>query len=155
MSSSPPFQDSSQPSSSASGSRPSDHDFAVVLLQRVRNRLIEYLEVAASFEAQQAFLAQSPDLDVPNEIVQQWSDWVSPDWRNELIAPVFSEHEIVAIHQFQTIWQAIAQDLVQPLPALGILQQSPLWEKLRFCAAQTLHIFMTRGRLSETLIDQR
>lgn len=159
MSSSPSLPDtppdSPPPSSSSSDSRPSDQDFAQVLLQRVRNRLIEYLEVAASFEAQQAFLAQSPDLDVPNEIIQQWSDWVSPDWRSELITPVFSENEMVAIQQFQTIWQAIAEDLVQPLPALSILQQSPLWEKLRFCAAQTLRIFMTRGRLSEELLDQR
>ncbi|MFC0350474.1 hypothetical protein [Undibacterium danionis] len=159
MSSTSSLPDSPPESSSASFAtsdrRPSDQDFARVLLQRVRNRLIEYLEVAASFEAQQAFLAQSPDLDVPNEIIQQWSDWVSPNWRFELIMPVFSEDELLAIQQFQTIWQALAEDLVQPLPTLSILQQSPLWEKLRLCAEHTLHIFMIRGRLSEEQIDQR
>jgi hypothetical protein len=129
--------------------RPNDQDFAQVLLQRVRNHLIEYLEVAASFEAQRAFQEQSPELDVPNEIIQQWSDWISPDWEKELVTPVFSEHELIAIRQFQTIWQAITQDLVQPLPTLLILQHSPLWEKLRTCAEQTLSIFMTRGRFSE------
>ena len=128
--------------------RPSDQDFAQVLLQRVRNHLIDYLEVAASFEAQRSFQENSPDLDVPNEIIQQWSDWVSPEWEKELVAPVFSEDELIAIRQFQTIWQAIAQDLVQPLPTLPILQHSPLWEKLRTCAEQTLSIFMTRGRFS-------
>jgi hypothetical protein len=135
-------------------SRPADQDFARVLLQRVRNRLIEYLEVAASFEAQLAFQEQSPDLNVPNEIIQQWSDWVSPEWANELIAPVFSEDELMAICQFQTIWQAIVEDLVQPLPTLQILQHSPLWEKLRYTAQQTLSIFMTRGRLSEENVEE-
>jgi hypothetical protein len=137
------------PESDAKPSRPAEQDFAQVLLQRVRNRLIEYLEVASSFEAQRAFQAQSPELDVPNEIIQQWSDWVSPNWRSELIAPVFSEDELTAITQFQMIWLAISQDLVQPLPALDILQHSPLWEKLRLCAQQTLSIFMTRGLFSE------
>ncbi|MFZ6799223.1 hypothetical protein [Undibacterium sp. Di24W] len=133
--------------------RPADQDFARVMLQRVRNRLIEYLEVAASFPAQQAFLEQSPDLDVPNEIIQQWSDWVSPDWRKELLTPVFSEDELLAISQFQTIWQAISQDLVQPLPPLSILQHSPLWEKLRQSAHHTLLIFMSRGVLSEDKVQ--
>lgn len=149
------FQKPNHHSTLESGaSRPADQDFARVLLQRVRNRLIEYLEVAASFEAQLAFQAQSPDLNVPNEIIQQWSDWVSPEWANELIAPVFSEDELMAICQFQTIWQAIVEDLVQPLPTLQILQHSPLWEKLRYTAQQTLSIFMTRGRLSEENVEE-
>jgi hypothetical protein len=149
------FQKPNHHSTLESGaSRPADQDFARVLLQRVRNRLIEYLEVAASFEAQLAFQEQSPDLNVPNEIIQQWSDWVSPEWANELIAPVFSEDELMAICQFQTIWQAIVEDLVQPLPTLQILQHSPLWEKLRYTAQQTLSIFMTRGRLSEENVEE-
>jgi hypothetical protein len=143
------------PQSEPTKARPADQDFARVMLQRVRNRLIEYLEVAASFQAQQAFLEQSPDLDVPNEIIQQWSDWVSPDWRKELLAPVFSEDELLAISQFQTIWQAISQDLVQPLPPLAILQHSPLWEKLRQSAQHTLLIFMSRGLLSEDKVQDR
>lgn len=134
-------------------SRPAEQDFAQVLLQRVRNRLIEYLEVASSFEAQRAFQTQSPDLDVPNEIIQQWSDWVSPDWRKELLAPVFSEDELLAISQFQTILQGISEDLVQPIPELSILQHSPLWEKLRQSAQHTLLIFMSRGLLSEDKVQ--
>ena len=84
---------------STSSPRPSER----VLLQRVRNQLIDYLEIAASFEAQRDFQFQAPETHVATEVLEQWADWVSPNWQQELKTPTFSEarkkrHHAVSIH---------------------------------------------------------
>ncbi len=130
---------------STSSPRPSER----VLLQRVRNHLIDYLEIAASFQAQQEFQAQSPQLHVTTEVIEQWADWVSPNWQQELKAPTFSEFERDAITQFQAIWQETHNTLVRPLPALEYIQLAPAWQQLRVAAETCLQVFMQRGKLSD------
>ena len=130
---------------STSSPRPSER----VLLQRVRNHLIDYLEIAASFQAQQEFQAQSPQLHVATEVLEQWADWVSPNWQQELKAPTFSESERDAITQFQAIWQDTHNNLVRPLPVLEYIQIAPAWQQLRVAAETCLQVFMQRGKLSD------
>ena len=130
---------------STSSPRPSER----VLLQRVRNHLIDYLEIAASFQAQQEFQAQSPQLHVATEVLEQWADWVSPNWQQELKIPTFSESERDAITQFQAIWQQTHNTLVRPLPALEYIQLAPAWQQLRVAADDCLRAFMQRGKLSD------
>jgi hypothetical protein len=130
---------------STSSPRPSER----VLLQRVRNHLIDYLEIAASFQAQQEFQAQSPQLHVATEVLEQWADWVSPNWQQELKAPTFSEPERDAITQFQAIWQDTHNNLVRPLPVLEYIQLAPAWQQLRVAAEDCLRVFIQRGKLSD------
>lgn len=125
--------------------RPSER----ILLQRVRNQLIDYLEIAASFQAQQEFQIQAPQTHVATEVLEQWADWVSPNWREELKAPTFSDQERSAITQFQTIWQDTHHKLVRPLPALEYIQLAPAWQQLRVAAEACLRVFMLRGKLSD------
>lgn len=49
-----------------------------LVAQRIRNRIIEYLELASSFEAQQ----HAPIAHVPNEVINQWEDWVPTPPKN-------------------------------------------------------------------------
>ncbi|MBC3875968.1 hypothetical protein [Undibacterium flavidum] len=125
--------------------RPSER----TLLQRVRNQLIDYLEIAASFQAQQDFQTQAPQTHVATEVLEQWADWVSPNWQEELKAPTFSEQERSAITEFQTIWQGTHNTLVRPLPALEYIQLAPAWQQLRVAAEDCLLVFMLRGKLSD------
>lgn len=125
--------------------RPSER----ILLQRVRNQLIDYLEIAASFQAQQAFQAQAPQTHVATEVLEQWADWVSPNWQQELKAPTFSEPERSAIAQFQIVWENTHNTLVRPLPALDYIQLAPAWQQLRVAAENCLRVFMLRGKLSD------
>jgi hypothetical protein len=48
--------------------------------QRVRNRIIEYLELAASFEEQRRYEQDVPIAYVPYEVINQWGDqvWIHP-----------------------------------------------------------------------------
>ena len=75
----------------------------LIVIQRIRNRIIEYLELASSFNEQSAYQAAAPHINVPNEVINQWEDWVSPNWRNYIAAPVFSPEEIIAIGQFYDV----------------------------------------------------
>ncbi len=130
---------------SPANTRPSER----VLLQRVRNQLIDYLEIAASFQAQQDFQAQAPETHVATEVLEQWADWVSPNWQEELKAPTFSEQERAAITQFQSIWLEAHTNLVRPLPVLEYIQLAPAWQQLRIAAEACLQVFMVRGKLSD------
>jgi hypothetical protein len=50
-----------------------------VVEQRVRNRIIAYLEVASSLEAQQEYERDVPMAHVPYEVINQWDDRVRLD----------------------------------------------------------------------------
>ncbi|UJB17328.1 MULTISPECIES: hypothetical protein [Lysobacter] len=120
-----------------------------LLDQRIRNRIIEYLALAASFGEQSAYQAVAPRVHIPNEVINQWEDWVRPDWRDELIAPTFSSAEIEAIGRFYVVWEAVAAATPDPLPALPALLETPQWQRLASAAAEALVVFNHRGRLPE------
>ena len=54
-----------------------------VVEQRVRNRVIEYLELAASFQEQQEYERNAPIAHIPYEVINQWEDWVHQDPRED------------------------------------------------------------------------
>jgi hypothetical protein len=124
-----------------------------VLLQRVRNRIIEYLEVASSFEEQRKYQDAAPQLSVPIEVINQWEDWVSERWETELVEPVFSNRERNAIREFYALWKDVNQKLPEPLPKLDALFQLPAWEALRDGASMLSQTFAKRGKLSEEAED--
>lgn len=126
--------------------RPSEQ----ILLQRVRNQLIDYLEVAASFRAQREYQDQSPQLHVAVEIIEQWADWVSPEWHAQFVAPVFSEVERQAIADYQAKWDALRRCLPEPMPPLLEMHKDPLWEELRKAASAAYACFVRVGKMSES-----
>lgn len=131
---------------------PPDRPSEQALLQGVRNRLIDYLEVAASFEAQMTFSEQSPQVNVALEVLEQWADWVGPDWQDDFVSPVFSSDELLAIGLFQDVWLGCRGRLLQEfaeLPVLTELFEHSDWRSLRVGAEMLLVFMMKRGRLSE------
>ena len=117
-----------------------------VVLQRVRNRIIEYLELASSFEEQRTYQSRVP-VSVPNEVINIWEDWFSGD--NELVGPVFTREERDALDAFHRTWQNVAHSAPDPLPALTEVQSLPAWGELRASAADALLVLGRRGKLSE------
>ena len=121
----------------------------LIVIQRIRNRIIDYLELASSFDEQSAYQAAVPHINVPNEVINQWEDWVSPDWSNYITAPVFSPDEIIAIGQFYDVWEAVAAATPNTLPPLQTLFDTGEWQRLASAAAASLTVLHVRGRLSE------
>lgn len=118
-------------------------------LRRVRNRIIEYLELASSFEAQRQLQAATPAMSAPDEVLNQWEDWVTPDWKQHFTEPVFSAEERNGIAQFAREWSGIADGAPHPLPPLDILITTPNWQALQRAAAALLAVFLLRGRSDE------
>ena len=126
-----------------------DRPSARVVLQRIRNRLIEYFEVASSFDEQNDYQASAPIADVPAEIINQWADLVDDAHLKEFLPPIFSHRELQALREFHEVWECVAESLPDPLPALEDIQRLGPWTRLRGEAASALGVMMIRGRLPE------
>ena len=122
-----------------------------VVDQRVRNRVIEYLELAASFEAQIEYDAARV-VNVPNEVINQWQDWVPVSPRlDPRVLEVYTAEELESLIQFQEAWELATNG--EGYPDLAEVQRLPSWIALRGAAETALAVFGRRGRLSEDRED--
>lgn len=121
-----------------------------IALRRIRNQIILYLKLAASQEEQIAYQAAAPHIHVPNELINQWEDWVQPDWRNHMIAPVFTQEETRAIADFYSAWDSVASITPDPLPGLDVLFGTKEWQKFAQDALSSLKVFQIRGSLPDS-----
>lgn len=119
-----------------------------VQLQRVRNRVIESLELTSSFDAQRRYQSCAP-VHVPNEVINQWEDWVRGPRDPAIIEPVFSKAEQDAVARFHETWRDVAASTPDPLPELDALFVTAEWHALRDAAADALRVFLVRGKLPE------
>jgi hypothetical protein len=119
-----------------------------IVQQRVRNRIIEYLELAGALDEQRQY-QEAAQISVPVEVINQWEDWV-PDPRDPFFSvPVFSTDEQSAIARFQDEWERVTAVLPDPLPDLDEIRRTPAWEHLRGAAIECLEAFLPRGRFPE------
>jgi hypothetical protein len=118
--------------------------------QRVRNRIIEYLKLAASFEEQQQYERHVPIAYVPYEVINQWGDQV---WKHPRENPhnndVYDEAEVDALSRYQEVLDATSRAVPDDYPVLSEVQAMPEWASLRESAEQTLEVLMRRGKFSE------
>jgi hypothetical protein len=116
--------------------------------QRVRNRIIEYLELASSFEVQLEYQAVAP-VSVSNEVINQWEDWVRADPAMIEWSDVYVADEVAALAAFHEVWNAVADVTPNPLGPIADVQTDPAWHRLRQAALTALAVFERRGSLSE------
>ena len=109
---------------------------------------MEYLEVASSFEAQRQYQEAAP-ASVPNEMINQWEDWVTDAASDDFSAPVYSPEERQAVATFQEVWSKVVVTTPNSMPPLEETLRLDEWDKLRSAAEATLGIFRIRGRLPE------
>jgi hypothetical protein len=125
--------------------QPSDR----VVEQRVRNRLIEYFELASSFSEQREYEAADPIVHVPYEVIEQWADW-GPHLDLYLeTSEVYTAEEVKALKRFQLVWDKASEAVPDDYPSLQQVQAMPAWEELRREAESALGIFAGRGKLPE------
>ncbi len=120
-----------------------DNPSTRVVLQRIRNRIIEYLETTASVERQRA------DRVSPGETINQWGDWVNPSWLPSYVPPVFTLPERDAILKFHAVWDEVASSVPREAVIVDDVAQSAPWQRLGEAAQAALAIFATRGKLPE------
>lgn len=122
---------------------------ARVIEQRVRNRIIEYLTLASSFEHQRKYQADVSAISVPNEVINQWQDWVPEQGLRTFGPPVFTFDELAALIAFSRTWEQVAHNTPNELPSLEETLALPAWAQLRTAAEAALNVFERRGRLPE------
>ena len=120
-----------------------------LILQRIRNRVIENLETFASFDEQLAYEQRVPICYVPYEMIDSWEDWVDSPRPSHFVDPVFSADERDAIEKFHSVWDAAATALPDNYPPLRDVQNQAYWRQVRDAAAEALAVFKVRGELSE------
>ncbi len=121
-----------------------------LVIQRLRNQLIGYLEWAASFEEQIRYQAAVPAVSVPAEAFNQWDDWTDHLKSSETFAsPTFSDAERAEIARHSGVLAEVGEKLPQTPPPLSELLSDPDWERLRASAQTALEVFNKRGRFSE------
>lgn len=118
--------------------------------QRVRNRIIEYLELAASFENQRRYEQDVPIAHVPYEVINQWDDhvWIDPI-ENPHNRDVYDRAEVEALSRFQGVLEAVTAAVPDDYPTLSDVQGMPEWKLLRDAAEQALGVLMRQGKFPE------
>ena len=118
--------------------------------QRVRNRIIEYLELASSFEAQRRYEKDAPIAHIPYEVINQWDDqmWKPPS-ENPHNFDIYDAAEVEALCRFQDVLEVVTAAVPDDYPTLRDVQAMPEWTLLRNTAQQSLGVLMRRGKFPE------
>jgi len=112
-----------------------------LLQQRVRNRLMDVLEVAASFEDTAKFGTF--------EVINWWQDWYHMDDLALYGEPAFTADEQRQIAAFAKAWSETADVEESNIFDAEKLNALPHWRRFREAAQVALQVFELRGRLSE------
>jgi len=121
----------------------------ILLNQRIRNGVMWYLEAASSFERQLQYQAAVPLVNVPNEMFNQWGDWIREDIPETYCEPVFSPDEQAAIWKYNAILDDVLDEVPETWPKLSELIKTKHWAYLRAAAESTLEVFLRRGFFSQ------
>ena len=112
-----------------------------LILQRVRNRIIEYFEFASDAEAQAKF--------GPDSVINYWEDWQNSSLDTAYPNPVFTVSERDAMSAFDSSWRLTADSTSNPMPPISVLRDTRVWQRLTTSAIIALSVFLLRGRFPE------
>jgi hypothetical protein len=112
-----------------------------IVLQRTRNRIIEYLELVALAEH------MSPRLKTA-DLVNIWEDSVRMPGP-EFSTPPFTDHEIAALAEFAEAWESFCVATPEWPGGYEELFAHPAWPAFREAASRALAALSLRGRLPE------
>ena len=114
--------------------------------QRIRNRLIEYVEWVQEYEG-----ASEPRLGM-NELLNQWEDFITrPVDESNFPAPVFTGNEVSALNLLDAAWEVLCSATPDHIAYNSDSDVFKLREWANFfdSAGDAVEVFHRRGKLSE------
>jgi hypothetical protein len=106
----------------------------------IRRGLIDVLELFSSPEEQIEYQDKVPHVYIPDEMINQWQDWVDHDRKDRYKLGVYTQEELDAIWSFDAIWDREAERIDSRL-TLAKVQESEPWIRLMKAANDALQIF--------------
>jgi hypothetical protein len=114
-----------------------------VVEQRMRNRIIEYLDDVAEYEN------DPPWWDL-NEMINQWEDYVvHPLDPAKYTVPVYTDREAEALVAVDNAWLAFADATPDAISDEAAALRMREWRAFVSAAETAMKVFSERGRLSE------
>lgn len=109
---------------------------------RIRNRIMEYLQLVSSAAQQKDYQRRVPDVNVPTELICSWEDWMPIEvGAQEFTPPVYSAEEYEAIERYCRTWEVVAAATPKEMPSLEEFIGAPEWERLKRAAEDALSVF--------------
>ena len=121
------------------------HDAPSKLLvqQRVRNRIFEYLEGVEEYPRARGVW----DL---NELINEWESWVDhPFLPRDYPPPAFSADEVTALAITHDAWLAFSDSTPQDIKDERAALSMPEWKAFVDACCAAIKVFQVRGRLRE------
>ena len=112
-----------------------------LLKQRLRNRIIEVLEITSSPEEQKKC--------GPEEVINLWEDFVDEEKILFYDEPVFSFEEINEIRRYHNTWNYVCDNTPDRIKSIEDATKIDCWVELQKEAAIALQVFMRRGKFVE------
>ena len=112
-----------------------------LLTQRLRNRIMEVLSIYSTDE--------DWELLGPDEVINQWADFVDESRIPLYIEPVFSKKEREELLKFHELWLQYCDATPNAMPRFNEIRTTPEWQRLKNEANKLLAIFEVRGRFDE------
>jgi hypothetical protein len=122
-----------------------DHPSKAVVLQRVRNRVIEYLQMLCSY------MVDPPPWNL-NETLNQWQDWT--DGPDKFPVPPYTENERGLLDDVQIAWDRFCDVTPKVITDPEAEKRRPEWAALQSTAEKALGELVRRGRMSESDEEQ-
>ena len=105
-----------------------------VVHQRIRNRIIESLELASSIPSQREYARRIPNVYVPYEVLNGWDDFVNErTLPNLFVEPVFTSEEREAVISFHDA--TVMVPIPSGFPPEESVWTSEYWQQLARIAA--------------------
>jgi hypothetical protein len=114
-----------------------------VVQQRIRNRLLEYLEMVVEFER------YHPPFDL-DEVFNQWEDWVRrPIETGTWPSPTYTLKEAELLRKVDAAWDALCNVYLQTPEDEKAVLRKPEWGSFVESADAGIREMRKRGKLSE------
>jgi hypothetical protein len=111
-----------------------------LLMQRIRNGLIRYLEAVADPSVHTFF--------PPKEVINMWEDWVGEPLE-QYCFPVFTADESAALQCVHYLWLRLIAETPAHILTYDDLYAAPVWSRYVVACRRAYRCFLVRGRLSE------
>jgi len=111
--------------------------------QRIRNRIYEYLEGVVEY-------SRHPGAGDFNELINEWETWVdSPFLPRDFPPPAFSADEVTVLAITHEAWLAFADSTPQNIKDERATLSMPEWKAFVNACSAAIDVFQVRGRLRE------